>query len=452
MRKGDSPHPAPLPGQPQKPPLANRVEQLGTENAFKIGDDIAKVESTGMKVVKLNLGEPDFNSADAINRVAAENIDAGNSHYTNPQGIPSFRQSIARHLSETRDIDADPSRVVVTTGAKPPISYTMLTYVNPGDEVIYPSPGFPIYESWIRFLGAKPVPLHLEESKGFRFGADDIAALITKKTKVLIINSPSNPTGGVLSREDIREIADVIKKQAPSDIRVYSDEVYEDIIFDGKTHASIASVPGMAEKTVLVSGHSKSYAMTGWRLGYALLPTVQEAHVFRQLNINIISCTPPFIQEAGRTALESPEVAAIVKDMVGQFEKRRDVVVSGLNAIEGIHCANPEGAFYVFPNIADACKKLGVIDAFGSLDADTQKHTSPSTLFQMFALYKHGVATMDRPSFGVIGSAGRHFLRLSTATDLESLEEGLRRIEAATKDSAGFERFFEGMTREGVLS
>lgn len=452
IRKGDSPHPAPTPGKQPAAPLAGRVEQLGTENAFKIGDDIAKVESTGMKVVKLNLGEPDFDSAAVINRVAVENINNGNSHYTNPQGIPALRDAIARHLAETRGINADPSRVVVTTGAKPPISYTMLTYVNPGDEVIYPSPGFPIYESWIRFLGAKPVPLHLEEGKGFRFGADDIAALISAKTKLLIINSPSNPTGGVLTAKDLTEIAGVIKDKAPADLRIYSDEVYEDIVFDGKTHASIASVPGMAERTVIVSGHSKSYAMTGWRLGYALLPSVEEAKVFRQLNINIISCTPPFIQEAGRVALESPEVAAIVRDMVVQFEKRRNVVVGGLNAIDGVHCANPEGAFYVFPNIAGACEKLGVLDAFDSLDEDAKMHTSPSTLFQMFALYEHGVATMDRPSFGVIGSAGRHFLRLSTATDLQSLEEGLRRIEAATRDHAGFESFFAGMTREGVLS
>jgi aspartate/methionine/tyrosine aminotransferase len=432
--------------------LANRVADLGTENAFKIGDDILKVESTGMKVIKLNLGEPDFNSADAINRVAIENISAGNSHYTNPQGIPSLREAIARHLAETRGIPVDANRIVVTTGAKPPISFTMMTYVNPGDEVIYPSPGFPIYESWINFLGAKPVPLHLEERKGFRFDAEDIAQLISDKTKVLIINSPSNPTGGVLTEEDILGIADVIKAKAPADIRIYSDEVYEDIIFEGKKHVSIASLPGMADKTVLVSGHSKSYAMTGWRLGYALLPTVEEAHVFRQLNINIISCTPPFIQEAGREALQSKEVAAIVKDMAAQFEKRAGFVVDALNAIDGVHCAKPEGAFYVFPNIETACEKLGAIDAFERLDARTKAKTSPSTLFQMFALYSHGVATMDRPSFGTIGSAGRHFLRLSTATDPDSLKEGVRRIEAAAQDNVGFEKFFEGMAREGVLS
>ena len=421
---------------------AKRVESLGTENAFKIGDDIARVEGAGKSVIKLNLGEPDFNSANQINAVAIKNIEAGNSHYTNPQGIPPLREAIAAHIEETRGIPADPTRIVVTTGAKPPISYTMMSYVNPGDEVIYPSPGFPIYESWITFVGATPVPLHLEESKNFRFDADDIARLITDRTKVLIINSPSNPTGGVLTQSDLEGIAGVIRDKAPKDIRIYSDEVYEDIIFDGKKHLSIAALPGMADNTVLVSGHSKSYAMTGWRLGYALLPTVEEAMTFRQLNINIISCTPPFIQEAGREALVNKEVAKIVADMADEFQVRRDLVVDELNAIDGVHCNKPEGAFYVFPNIGEACEKLGAIEAYESLSEKEKKVTSPSTLFQMFALYEHGVATMDRRSFGNIGSEGKHFLRLSTATDEASLREGISRIKAATLDMAGFERFF----------
>jgi len=431
---------------------ANRIANLGTENAFKIGDDIRRVEETGIKVVKLNLGEPDFNSANAINRVAIENIEAGNSHYTDPQGIPALRDAIARQVSKTRGIPVEASRVVVTIGAKPPISYSMMTYVNPGDEVIYPSPGFPIYESWVRFLGATPVPLHLEESKDFRFDAEDIERLITDKTKLLIINSPSNPTGGVLTKDDLEQVAAVIRDKAPADMRIYSDEVYEDIIFDGHEHLSIASLPGMAERTVIVSGHSKSYAMTGWRLGYAVLPTEAEAGVFRQLNINIISCTPPFIQEAGREALENESVAVIVKDMGRQFEERRTVVVDALNAIDGMRCCKPEGAFYVFPNVEGVCKNLGVLDVFERLDESEKKLTSPSSLLQMFALYKHGVATMDRPSFGVIGSEGRHFLRLSTAADMETLKEGVRRLEAASKDSAGFEQFIAGKALKGTVS
>ncbi len=423
--------------------FADRIKRLGTENAFKIGDDIRRCEQKGMKLIKLNLGEPDFDSAENINRVGIKNIEAGNSHYTDPQGVLPFRESIARQVSRTRGIDVEPQRVVVTTGAKPPISFTMMAYVNPGDEVIYPSPGFPIYESWVTFVGAKPVPLHLEEDKGFRFDAGDIEKLITPKTRVLIINSPSNPTGGVLTQDDLTDIARVIREKADPNIRVYSDEVYEDIVFEGKKHLSIVSQPGMAEKTVMVSGHSKSYAMTGWRLGYAVLPTIEEAMVFRQFNINIISCTPPFIQEAGKQALDGEENRQIVAAMRAEFEKRRDVVVDALNAVDGVRCAKPEGAFYVFPNIGGACEKLGAIDAYESLDADTKKVTSPSTMFQMFALYEHGVATMDRRSFGAIGSEGRHYLRLSTATDLASLEEGVRRIEAAALDNDGFKRFFE---------
>lgn len=424
---------------------ADRVKSLGTENAFKIGDDIRRCEQMGMKVVKLNLGEPDFTSAENINRVAIENIRSGNSHYTDPQGILPFRESIARQILETRGARVDPQQIVVTTGAKPAISYTMMTYVNPGDEVIYPSPGFPIYESWVTFVGAVPVPLHLEEEKGFRFDAVDLERLITPRTKVLIINSPSNPTGGVLTAEDLKDIAGVIRDRAAPGIRIYSDEIYEDIIFDGKEHESIVSIPGMFEKTILVSGHSKSYAMTGWRLGYAVLPTTDEAMVFRQLNINIISCTPPFIQEAGKEALDNEENRGIIAAMVNEFAKRRDVVVDRLNRIDGVHCNKPEGAFYVFPNIDGVCRELGIIEAYEKLPPETKQRTSPSTIFQMFALYHHGVATMDRRSFGAIGSEGKHYLRLSTATDMESLKEGVQRIEAASRDKEGVARFI----REG---
>ena len=424
---------------------ADRVKSLGTENAFKIGDDIRRCEERGMTVIKLNLGEPDFTSAENINRVAIENIRSGNSHYTDPQGILPFRESIARQILETRGARVDPQQIVVTTGAKPAISYTMMTYVNPGDEVIYPSPGFPIYESWVTFVGAVPVPLHLEEEKGFRFDAVDLERLITPRTKVLIINSPSNPTGGVLTAEDLKDIAGVIRDRAAPGIRIYSDEIYEDIIFDGKEHESIVSIPGMFEKTILVSGHSKSYAMTGWRLGYAVLPTTDEAMVFRQLNINIISCTPPFIQEAGKEALDNEENRGIIAAMVNEFAKRRDVVVDRLNRIDGVHCNKPEGAFYVFPNIDGVCRELGIIEAYEKLPPETKQRTSPSTIFQMFALYHHGVATMDRRSFGAIGSEGKHYLRLSTATDMESLKEGVQRIEAASRDREGVARFI----REG---
>ena len=424
--------------------IAPRMAALGTENAFALGADIAACIDAGMDVVKLNLGEPDFDSAPHINREAIRQIEAGNSHYTDAQGELHLREAVAKHLAETRGIEATPERIVITPGAKPPIGYSMLTYLEPGDEVIYPSPGFPIYESWATFVGAEPVPLHLSETKGFAFSADELAELITERTKLIIFNSPSNPTGGVLSEDDLAGIARVVRERCRPDVRLYSDEVYEHILFDGESHHSIASEPGMAERTVLVSGHSKSYAMTGWRLGYALLPTPEEAARFKQLNINIVSCVPPFIQHAGRVALESPETGPTVDRMVAAFERRRDYVVEALDSIDGVTCQLPKGAFYVFPNIAGVCDRLGAVTAWNGLPAERRSKTCPSAMFQMFLLYKHGVATMDRNSFGKIGAEGQHFLRLSIATGMDRLEEGVRRLEEAAHDREGFQSYIEG--------
>lgn len=421
--------------------FADRLQRLGTENAFKLADHIARVTATGQTVVKLNLGEPDFDAPAHVAEEAKAQIDAGNGHYCHPAGIEPLRRAIARQVSETRRLDVDFRRVVVHPGGKPSIAYTILAYVNPGDEVIYPSPGFPVYESWVTFAGAVPVPMRLRESAGFAMTADDLAALISDKTKVIILNSPANPTGGLIEAEALAEMAEVIRDRARPDVRVYSDEIYENIIFDGKQHASIASEPGMAERTLIASGHSKSFAMTGWRLGYVVLPTVEEAEIFKNFNINLISCTPPFIQEAGRVALESPESAAAIARMVQAFDERRQVVVEMLNAIDGISCVMPKGAFYVFPNVAGACESLGAIEAFEQLPQQQRAKSSPSTLLQMFVLYRYGVALMDRPSFCRIGSEGEHYLRLSTATDLDNLKEGLRRIETAAADAAGFAEF-----------
>jgi aspartate aminotransferase len=421
--------------------IASRMAALGTENAFKLGADIAACVARGMDVVKFNLGEPDFDSAPHINREAIEQIEAGNSHYTDAQGVPAFRAAIARHVSTTRGLDVGPERVVVTPGAKPPIGYTMMTYVEPGDEVIYPSPGFPIYESWVTFVGARPVPLHLSEDRGFAFSADDLAALITDKTKVILFNSPSNPTGGVLSKEDLEGIAAVVRERCRDDVRLYSDEVYEHILFDGEEHHSIASEEGMADRTIIASGHSKGFAMTGWRLGWAVLPTEEEAALFKNLNINSVSCVPPFIQEAGRVAYESPQTPATVEHMVAAFQGRRDYVVAALDAIDGVTCQVPKGAFYVFPNVAGVCERLGVIEAWESLPEERRKTTCPSAMLQMFLLFRHGVATMDRNSFGRIGAEGEHFLRLSIATGMDQLREGIRRIGEASRDRAGFEDY-----------
>ncbi len=426
--------------------LAKRLEALGTENAFKLGEDIARVADRGMDVIKFNLGEPDFDTAPHINEAAIAAINKGESHYCNPAGIQPFREIIAKHISATRGIDVSPDRVIVTPGAKPPIGYTIQTYVNEGDEVIYPSPGFPIYESWVTFVGATPVPLQLKEEQGFAFTPEELSALITDKTKVIILNSPSNPTGGVQSKVDLSGIAAVIRDKCRPDVRIYSDEVYEHILFDGENNHSIASEDGMAERTVLVSGHSKGFAMTGWRLGYAILPTTKEAAIFKQLNINIVSCVPPFVQHAGMAAYENPKTADTVHNMVEKFQERRDSIVGALNGIDGITCQSPKGAFYVFPNIGGACESLGIFEAYETLPEPVKARTCPSAMFQMYLLYSHGVATMDRNSFGHIGAEGQHFLRLSYATGMDNITEGLSRITKAVADNGRFQDFLKQET------
>jgi aspartate/methionine/tyrosine aminotransferase len=421
--------------------FAHRMTALGTENAFKLGADIARCEARGMNVIRLNLGEPDAESAPHINAAAIAAIQQGNSHYCDPAGLPGLRRAIATHIERTRAIEVDPERVIVTTGGKPSIGYTMQCYVNPGDEVIYPSPGFPIYESWVTFVGGRPVPLHLREEDSFAVTAEALGRCITTKTKVIILNSPSNPTGGVLAKSELTAIAMVIRSRCSDDVRVYSDEIYEHILFDGERHASIASVPGMAERTIIASGHSKGFAMTGWRLGYVVLPTVEEAARFKQLNINIVSCVPPFIQEGGRAALENAESEAAITRMVTAFQERRDRVVSMLNEIPGVRCVMPKGAFYVFPNVEGMCMRLGLIKAHASLSAGARAQTSPSALLQRLLLERYGVATMDRNSFGRVGVEGEHYLRLSIASSMDRLEDGIQRIAAASQNVVGSHEF-----------
>ncbi len=426
------------------PLFADRVLRIDTENAFKIGPYIRSIEDAGDRVIKCNLGEPDFAVPEHIRAEVKRQLDADNTHYNDPQGIVALRVALAEHLTRTRGIEVTPERVVCFPGAKPPIGLCQQTYTNPGDEIIYPSPGFPIYESFIDYVGARPVPLHLDETKGFSFTGDELAPLISERTRLIYVNFPSNPTGGVATREQLEGIAEVIREKAPADARVYSDEVYEDILFDGAEHCSIASLPGMAQRTIIVSGVSKSYCWTGGRVGWAAFPTVEEAQVFKNLNINYFSCLPAYNQEGAREAIESPLSKPILAEMSAAFQKRRDVVVGGLNRIEGITCQLPRGAFYVFPNIGGLCERIGAIDACGRLSAEVRRMTSPATLFQMFLLFRYQVATMDRKSFGRIGTEGKHFLRLSIATGLDDLEEALRRIAAAANDAAGFEKFVAG--------
>jgi aspartate aminotransferase len=288
-----------------------------------------------------------------------------------------------------------------------------------------------------------PVPVHLSEESNFTFTAQQLDRLITDRTRLIILNFPSNPTGGVASLEQIRSIAEVIKRKCSPDIRVYSDEIYENIVFDGLTHISIATIAGMRERTIISSGFSKSFAWTGGRIGYAVFPTEDEANTLKNLNINYFSCIPPFNQEGARVALEHPDSKPSVARMVMTFQQRRNVIVKLLNEIDGIRCTIPGGAFYLFPNIAGICEKVGALAAYDKLPAVTKQRTSPSALFQMFLLYHHFVATLDRNSFGKIGAEGQHYLRLSIASELGILEEGVRCLEAASKDCAGFQRFME---------
>ncbi len=425
--------------------FADRVRLIDTENAFKVGPCIAEVEAAGHRVIRCNIGEPDFALPAHIREEVKRQLDADNTHYSDPQGIAPLREAVAAQLSVTRGLDISPERIVVFPGAKPAIGFCQHAYAEPGEEVIYPSPGFPIYESFTRYVGARPVPLHLREETGFTLSGADLEGLISDRTKLIYLNFPSNPTGGVATPEQLVEIAQVILERAPADVRVYSDEVYENILFDGAEHHSIASVPGMEEITIIVSGVSKSFSWTGGRLGWAAFPTAEEAREFRNLNINYFSCMPAYNQEGARLALTSPESLVCIREMASAFEERRDVVVRALNRIDGISCQLPRGAFYAFPNVAGVCERLGAVEAFANLPADARDRTSPSTLFQLFLLYRYHVATMDRPSFGRIGSEGKHFLRISIATALDDLREAVNRIEEAAHDAAGFAEFF----REG---
>jgi aspartate/methionine/tyrosine aminotransferase len=424
--------------RPHRGLFSTRVGLLGSENAFRIGPYIRQVEARGTRVIKCNLGEPDFPLPPHVRDQVKRSLDADLTHYCDPQGLPSLRAAIARDMGRRRGLDIDPERVVVFPGAKPPIGFCQEAYCDPGDEVLYPSPGFPIYESFTRYVGARPVPYHLDERTGFNVSALDLTRLLTRRTRLLFLNFPSNPTGGVASPAQLEAIADVVRRRGSPELRVYSDEVYEHILFDGARHASIASLPGMAERTILVGGASKTYSWTGGRLGWAVFPTLQEAQALKNLNINYFSCCPPFTQEGARLAIESPESPPVIARMVAAFQERRDAVVAALSRIDGISCQVPRGAFYVFPNVAGACARLGAIQAWERLPPATQALTTPSTLLQLFLLYRHGVATMDRKSFGRIGSEGKHYLRLSIATGLEDLLEAVRRIGEALDDRAGF--------------
>ena len=421
--------------------FADRIGVIGTEEAFALGPLIAEVEGESGRVIRCNLGQPDFPLPRHIADAVVEAIRAGQTTYCDPQGLPEVRRAIATKVGADRAMDIDPERVVVYAGGRPPIGLTQHAYLEAGDEVIYPSPGYPLFESFIRYIGGMPVPLRLREETGFNFTGEDLGRLITARTKMIFLNFPSNPTGGVASREQLAEIAAVILERTDASTRVYSDEAYEAIVFDGARHVSIASLPGMAERTIIASGASKTYSWTGGRIGWGVFPTVAEAKVQRRLNINYFASIPPYNQLGVKTALESAESPPAIAAMVSAFSRRRELVVGALNATAGITCQNPRGAFYVFPNVSGVLQRLGAIELFESLPAEIKRRSSPATLLQLFLLYRYRVATMDRRSFGVLGSEGEHFLRISIATGDEDLAEAMQRIAAASADTAGFGEF-----------
>jgi aspartate aminotransferase len=423
--------------------ISDRTALIHTENAFKIGPYIAALEAAGHKVVKCNLGEPDFPLPQHIREEVKAQIDKDNVHYTDPQGIIGLRRAVARYIGDARGFEISPEQVVVFPGGKPPIGLCQQTYCNPGDEVIYPSPGFPIYESFIRYVEAVPVPLHLREELGFSFTGADLEKLISPRTKLIYLNFPSNPTGGVASLEQLEDIADVIRRKCDPNIRIYSDEIYENILFDGAQHYSIASLEGMRDKTIIATGASKSYSWTGGRIGWAVFPSVEEALLFKNLNINYFSCIAPYNQEGARVAIESPLSHQTIAAMVTAFQRRRDRVVAALNDMPGVTCQTPRGAFYVFPNVSGVVERLGIDSAYAKLPAAVQAATTPSTLLQMFLLWNYQVATLDRKSFGQIGADGLHYLRISIATAMEDLELGMERMARAVDDQAGFATFMQ---------
>ncbi|HOB21314.1 MAG TPA: pyridoxal phosphate-dependent aminotransferase, partial [Bacillota bacterium] len=358
------------------------------------------------------IGEPDFDTPQNIKDAGCRAIQNNETHYGPSAGIMPLREAIAKYISETRNISVKPEHVVVTPGAKPIIFHGILACVDPGDEVIYPNPGFPIYESMINFVGAKPVPLPLVEEKNFSFDVQQLRSLVTEKTKMIIINSPQNPTGGVLSKEDLEAVAELAIEH---DLWVISDEIYSRLVFDGEFR-SITAIPGMQERTIIIDGFSKTYAMTGWRLGYGVM-NEKLAETVARLETNSESCTATFTQWAGIEALTGPQDRA--EAMAAEFRRRRDLIVEGLNQIEGITCCKPGGAFYVYPNVTGACKRLGLAD---------------SREFQRYLLYEAGVAVLARTCFGKRNQGeDQEYVRLSYATSTEQIQEGLARIKKAVE-------------------
>ena len=378
-----------------RPPLAAALGRLGTETAFEVLARARALEAAGRRVIHLEIGEPDFPTPAHIVEAGAKALRDGHTHYCPAPGLPALREACAEHLSRHRGLEIEPGRVVVAPGAKPFLLFGVLATCDPGDEVIYPNPGFPIYESVIRWAGATPVPLPLREETGFAFEPADLAERLTPRTKLVVLNSPANPTGGIVERELNRGIARVL---AEHPCWILSDEVYSELLYDA-AHDTVAGHEGLLERTILLDGFSKTFAMTGWRLGYAALPEPLVEPVTRLL-INSVSCTPPAVQLAGVAALTGPR--GEVDAMREEFRRRRDAVVAGLNALPGVSCLVPRGAFYAFPNVTGT----GI----------------PSDALAARLLDEAGVAVLSGTAFGAHGAG---YLRLSYANSLERIEEAL---------------------------
>ena len=378
--------------------LSSRQSRLGTETAFETLAKAKKLEAQGKNIVHLEIGEPDFDSPSYVIDAAKDALDQGFTHYGPSAGQPELRNAIAIHQGEFNGYSISPENVIVTPGGKPVMFFSLLALIEEGDEVIYPNPGFPIYESMINYSGGKPIPMKLEESKDFNANIDDLRKLVTDKTKMMIINSPNNPCGSVTTKDDLEQIAEIAIE---NNIIVLSDEIYKDMYYEGE-HYSITKFDGMKERTIILDGFSKSYAMTGWRLGYGIFPDFLVEDITK-LMTNSVSCTSVFSQMAAIAALEGSREFTI--NMMEKFKIRRDIIVNGLNSIEGISCRTPLGAFYAFPNISGTGMS--------------------SSNFADIALNEYGVALLSGTAFGEYGD---NYIRISFANSEENLVKAIDRL------------------------
>ena len=379
--------------------LASRQALLGTETAFETLAKAKELERQGKSIIHLEIGEPDFDTPEHIRDAAKQALDDGFTHYGASAGQMELREAIARHQTERQGYEVSADSVIVTPGGKPVMFFTIMALIEQGVEAIYPNPGFPIYESMIEYMGGTAVPLQLNEETGYNADIDNLRSLITPRTKLLIVNSPNNPCGSVIPESDLERIAAMAVEH---DLVVLADEIYKDMYYGGQKHVSITKFPGMRERTVILDGFSKSYAMTGWRLGYGVFPDFLVEPITR-LMTNSVSCTSVFSQMAAIAALEGPQDSVVA--MMEEFTKRRDLVVEGLNSLPGITCLTPRGAFYAFPNI----RGTGM----------------SSQEFADKALYEAGVALLAGTAFGEFGDG---YIRISFANSQENLREAIERL------------------------